>query len=110
VRRNVPPPPPPAELIDSLSTGLVIPPPEELPNELRRLWSITHEALRSQEVPSSSLASLTPPPQIVNLLAANAVALQSSFNLASEPPAYRVSLSSLLPQALTLPLAQLPSL
>jgi hypothetical protein len=37
--------------------------------------------------------------QIVNLLASNAVALQSSFNLASEPPAYRVRRprSSLLP-------------
>jgi hypothetical protein len=50
VRRNVPPPPPPLELIDALSTGLVIAPPENLPNELRRLWSITHEALRSREV------------------------------------------------------------
>jgi hypothetical protein len=46
-------PPSPTELIESLSLGLVVAPPEELPNEIRRLWSVAHEALRSREVGSS---------------------------------------------------------
>lgn len=71
-----PPPPPPGDLMDNLSSGLFSPPPDDLPSELRRLWSVTHESLHSRE--------------IVNLLATNVIAIQSSFSLAAEPPTYRL--------------------
>eukprot|EP00602_Paraphysomonas_sp_CaronLab_P008689 CAMPEP_0185036454 /NCGR_PEP_ID=MMETSP1103-20130426/29487_1 /TAXON_ID=36769 /ORGANISM="Paraphysomonas bandaiensis, Strain Caron Lab Isolate" /LENGTH=592 /DNA_ID=CAMNT_0027573995 /DNA_START=456 /DNA_END=2234 /DNA_ORIENTATION=+ len=77
---SAPPPPPPADLLDALEAGLLISPPENLSNEFRRLWSVTHGALTSKE--------------IANLIATNAVALQNSFNIAAEPPSYRLAFLS----------------